>query len=486
MNRISHRVSAIFDRRYDTYAKIWFCIFVLLGGFYVFYPNYFDHIESTIAALGGVMRRGEPLYPAPDPYPYHGILYGPALAGIQWLFQGIGLPVIVGSKLPGFLAFVVSAVLLLHLNRNRISRGYLLFLFPYYNYLFWDRAEPFFLLIMSASLLLAVKLRGSRLLPVPLGILAGAASALKLHGAAYVLAAYLAMVMAGAASIGGIVLFGFFAGLSFIAFFLPQNISFPVFVSYLKFAGAHGLSMDTWQKNMMYWLALITPLLVAWRNAKPSRRTGLYITLILVIEFFITILGAKPGAGLHHLFPFIPVNAFIIGHILSDSFRERLRYGYLVKAVYVVLTIISLITAVKLAAIMTRHWMQYDHAGKEVSQFDRKYPGLVMAIAEGDDSYNYTYLRVLLNRPQIDYPAFMDLQFSGVGDSLFVEHLNGGKIEHLLVPNGGTPFAMLNDYTGRPLFSDTVRQAFRAHYRCIEKGESYSVYKRKKGSGLVF
>ncbi|MEI8185221.1 MAG: hypothetical protein WCG19_00840 [Chlorobiaceae bacterium] len=474
MNTVRLKVSAFFDRRYDAYAQIYFYIFILLGSLYVFYPNYLDHIESTIAVLGGVMQRGEALYPAPDPYPYHGILYGPALAEIQGLFHWIGLPVMVGSKLPGILAFILASNILLRLNRKAITRGYLLFLFPYIYYLFWDRAEPFFLLIISLSLFLAEKLPGSKLLPVLLGILAGAASALKLHGIAYVLAAYLAIVLTGGASIGAVVVFALLSCISFITFFLPQNISFFSFINYLKIAGHHGLSMDTWQTNIMYWFALLVPLLVVWRNAKTAMRTNVYLTIILGIEFFITILGAKPGAGLHHLFPFIPLNAYLMAYLLPEG--EKLRQEYLVRVVYVVLTIISLITAVKLASLMMRHWHQYAAAGREVISCEAKYTGLVMGIGEGDQGYEYTYLRVLLNRRQIDFPAFMDLQFSGVGDGLFVENLSNGSIKHILVPNEGTPFAMLNFYTGKPLFSGNVQKAFTTHYRCIKRGEAYSVY----------
>ena len=78
--------------------------------------------------------------------------------------------------------------------------------------------------------------------------------------------------------------------------------------------------------------------------------------------------------------------------------------------------------------------------------------------------------------PQIDYPAYMDLNFSGISDKPLADALAQCKLGYLILPRNGKPFSMFNIYTGRYLFSDEVRIAFGSHYSPIDTRRFFSVY----------
>jgi hypothetical protein len=457
---------------YSTFA--FFFLFVLIGTIYLFYPNYLNHVEPTVASLGVVMRSGDFLYPLPvGSYPYNGILYGPALFEIQAIFQCFGLSTLVSSKLPGLIAFIFSGLILLRLNKNLIYRGYLLYLFPFGLMLFWNRAEPLLLLIVSFSLLLGNKYSNNKYLPILMGILGGAASAMKMHGAAYVFAAYLATVLSAGVSIFSIILFFIFSVLSFFAFFIPQNVSFIAFWGYLKLAGTnHGLSFRLWLESFVYLVFLIFPFLLFWRRAKAERFARIILFLILGIEFCITIVAAKRGNGFYHLLPLIPINAFIITKINKNEANGN----GLINVLYVSLIFISLLTVLlDFVLPMAKSWRQFSDAKKEVVYFERKYTGMMMGVTNNNE-YPYSFLRVILRNRQIDYAAYMDFQISGINDDTLVEDLKTCKINFVLLSNNRAFFSMNNYYTGKALFSEKVREAFAYKYKCAENGRYYSVY----------
>ena len=124
---------------------------------------------------------------------------------------------------------------------------------------------------------------------------------------------------------------------------------------------------------------------------------------------------------------------------------------------------------------MIKEWRQFNVAGKEVARFNKEYPGLVMGVSDAS-TYHYSYLRVLLDAEQIDYPGYMDLQFAGVTDKTMAAKMSRCDIGSVLMPLGGLPFSINNNYTDKPLFSDDVRRIFDAHYAEYDKGSFYSVY----------
>lgn len=470
--KIKSAATNLLSYRHDYVATALLAITFFTGLIYLSFPNYLDHVESTIASLGMVLVRGEVIYPFPDFYPYHGLLYGPLLATVQTAFTQTGLSVLVASKLPGLIAFLISITACLYVIKNPMARGYLITLIPFGLMLFWNRAEPFFLLLVCTTIFFADKKIGNKNLPIIVGILAGAASALKLHGASYIFAAYLAATLGVTLSIPSILVFSISALISFLVFFFPSNISLVSFFEYLKLASAHGLSLRMWLENLAYLLFLAIPLLISWGGSNKSRDMGIKISAVILIEFLVTIIGAKPGAGIHHLLPFIPINAYIIHRLQLDAKAPR---SSIVKAMYFALIVPALATILTTHVPMIKTWTDFKKSGDEVHLLDKKYHDLVMGLTD-DKNYSYAYLRVLLSGEQIDYPSFMDLQFAGVSDLTLSEKMKTCVIKNILLRNDGIPFSMNNYYTGKPLLSTRVRQSFSDSYEISFRGNYFSVY----------
>jgi hypothetical protein len=459
--------------RHDHFFRILIGLYAIYGLLYLAYPNYYEDVESTVAYLGLVLKQGIALYPSPDRFPYYGLPYSPGLALSQLPFDSLGLPVLLGSKLPAFIALVISVLALLVLIKGPLARGYLLYLLPFGFDLFSTRAEPLLLLLVSATLLLS-SLKGRRTLILVLtGILAGLASSLKLHGAVYVVAAYVAGTVELTFSIGSIALFAASASVAFAACFIPHNISFISFIDYLRLVSHHGISATLWLENLIYLFFLLVPVAIAWHARPQTRATTVNLVVIVLIEFLVTIVGAKPGAGSHHLLPFIPLNAYFIYKLCPG---DGVQAGRFVKLMYFSLALSAIATILVTSFMVVKQWQQFDRAGREVIRFGQEYPGLVMGVTD-QTGYKYSYLRVLLQTEQIDYPGYMDLQFSGIADQSMAARMNSCSIGYFLLPVSGAPFSMVNDYTGKALFSDAVRTAFDVHYAEQERGSIYSVYR---------
>lgn len=471
--RIKRQFSNLMEYRYDHTAMVLLATAGIAGLSYLAYPGYIDHVESTIASLGLVVRQGNSLYPLPDPFPFHGLLYGPVLAYTQAFLTPQHWPILLASKLPGLVAFLASVLLFLHANRDTLARGYLMYLLPFSFMLFWNRAEPFFLLLVAAGLLTGRIEHGSKYLrPIIMGVLAGAASGLKLHGAIYVLAAYLAATLGLSITIGSVLLFGLAAVLSFATGFLPQNISLISFGEYLRLASVHGLSPAMGLENIFYLLFLALPIVVLLRDRAGGVAVTGKIAAILLLELLVAIIGAKPGSGIHHLLPFVLVNAHVIGWLRAHKGRTDVS---IVNIVYLSLIPSALMAIMPIFIILADNWERLDGAREEVVRFGQGYAAAVMGVAD-NRRYSLSFLHVLLSGRQIDYPGYMDLQFSGVGDDTMSRRMRDCEIPYFVMPNGGSPFSVSNFYTGRRLFSDEIRQSFAAHYVKVENGEYFSVY----------
>jgi len=472
--KLRTRVAELLSYRHDRVAMLFTGLLAIGGLVYLAYPNYFDHVESTIAELGLVLQRGEALYPSPDRYPYYGLLYGPALAESQLPLGYLHLPLVLSSKMPGLLAFVISALAAFQLCRTRLSRAYLLFLVPFGIEAIYNRGEPLLLVLACLTLLLTRAMPGRILALILAGLLAGIASALKLHGAVYVFAAWLAASIELTVSLPALLLFAVAAAAAFAACFSPVNVSFAAFVEYLRLSGKHGLSLQLWLENALYFLFLAAPVAFVWRNERPPRVVSMNLAVILALEILVTVIAAKPGAGTHHLLPFIPVNAYIL-YKLCPTERVQAAARTL-QIIWFALAVWSVPVALATAYSMTKDWRHFQLAEAEVLRLRDKYPALVMGVSD-QAHYKYTYLRVLLGAGQIDYPAYMDLQMSGVTDDALAEKLRRCGIRYLLLPNDGDAFSIDNYYGGKPLFSDDIRALFDAQYTRVDQQSVYSVYR---------
>jgi hypothetical protein len=410
----------------------------------------------------------------------HGLLYGPGLSELQSLFLSFGMPVIFASKIPGVLALLVSVVLFGRIFQDNFARSYLVLLIPFGVFLFWNRAEPLFLLliVLSISLLARSRNTGTALL---IGCFAGFATCLKLHAMLYVFAAVVVVWQSELLTVKRCL--AMTAGWLVTVFvaFSPSQVSPSNFVLYLELAGKHGISVSGLSRNLFCLAILFAPVifLTVTRTVK-SRKQFILIAILFTVELVVATIASKPGAGPHHLLPFIPINAFLILQMVRESPHiERslmpFKFGILT------ISLGSLFMLILLARQMCLQYPLQLELKEEADSLADKYPGIVLGVSDSEN-YDYVFFRPLLeakgNR-QIDYPAYMDLNFSGVTDYRFVQTLRACKIRYLALPVYGEPFSIINSYTGQPLFSQAVRASFGEYYTTIAETNHYRVYRCK-------
>jgi hypothetical protein len=198
--------------------------FVVTSFLYLLYPTYVDHVEPTLADLGMLFRKGEAIYAWPATYSLHGLLYGPGLTELQAAAQLLPVPLLISSKLPGVLPAAILALLFLRVTSSPIARGYILFFFLFADAALWNRADPILGLAAFVALLLTERRQMAQIpLFILLGVIAGICSSLKLHGALYIVPAF---VMALSRQDKWLVPFAFFvifAVATLLASFTPPS-----------------------------------------------------------------------------------------------------------------------------------------------------------------------------------------------------------------------------------------------------------------------
>ena len=457
-----------------------FFLIAALALAYAFYPNFTDHAGPAMATLGIVLLKGKPLYPGLDEYSFHGLLYGPLLFEIQAaaIFLGsttAGLPVILSSKLPGILVFLAASGLFFKLARGRGScwAYYTLFLLPFGVLPFWNRCEPLFLLLVAVSFW-AVESGSRRRALIVLGLCAGLASGLKLHGFLYIAPALLAYWSREKPTVDGALTLALTAAAAFLLLFLPGNVSLPSFASYLLLASGHGLSWDLLLANLAFIAALWSPLLVAsgtdgrWR-AWPRAQ----LLVLGAIQLVVAIVGAKPGAGIQHLLPFIPANALMFSRCIGTDAKPWLQW------LWIAALLPGLAACADRAWIMARDWRTYAQASQELERIQARYPDVVMGLA-GSNSYGRAFLRTLLafnGATQVEYSSYMDLKLVGVPDTPLQLAFETCRIRHLAMPKGEPPYSLKTYYEpSPPLFSDALRETFARRFVKVAAGRWYDIY----------
>jgi hypothetical protein len=341
--------------------------------------------------------------------------------------------------------------------------------------LFWNRSEPFLLMMVAIGLILSERNASARFLPLALGMLAGAASAFKIHGIIYVFAIYILIHYTRRFSLESLVLFGVGAAIVFGLLYTVPGVSIWTFFDYVKIMGSQGLSARMLTGNAFYLALMAVPVWIAFREAKVESlapRQILVLGCVAGLEVLVAIIAGKPGAGVHHLLPFIAVNAYIIGTVLE--LREA-KDGNVVTFIYASMLVPAIIAMMMVISPMVKGWRTYGEAEKELVSESTTFPGLIAGPSD-TKQFPYVYLRVLLKGPQPEYTAFMDLQYSGVTDDSFTTRMEKCEIKNIIVPKPGIPFSMTNVYTGKPLMSDHLRMVFKERYELVREGNYYDVY----------
>jgi len=462
-------------------VNVTFCLVLAAAFGYLFYPSYFDHVEATVATLGVIFSQGGQIYPTLPDYSLHGMMYGPGLSEIQSMFLETGLPVILASKIPSVLAIFSAVFLLFKVLKNNLARGYLLLLVPFGLYLFWIRADPYFLLLVTAALMTAARSEGI-VAALILGGLAGVASSLKMHAAIYIVAAVIVVWPPRVITINKLIAFLIGMVIVFFVVFIPQQVSLSNYIVIIKLASKHGLMLRNFLESIFYLIGMTLPVIFVLALSREVRNAYLTrVAALIIIEVAVSVIGSKPGSGVHHLIPFIPINAYLLQQaILSAKDRQigldPLKYGL------IALSVGGFIHAVNIVRSIQGAQPTAAELRLEIEKLVPLYPGLILGLAD-ESSYDHVFFSPLLEKKgfhQIDYASYMDLNFSGISDDVFANALDDCKFPYIALPSKGAPFSMHNPFTQKPLFSDSVRRRFAARYIKLNEHNHYIIFTCKK------
>jgi hypothetical protein len=442
---------------------------------YLAFPGYLDHLEATATLLGRALGEGAGLWPdVQTDHSYRGLLYGPALAETQWLAAQLPGDPIFTSKIPGVACLLLSAVLLWPHTQHGLARCTLLMLLPFGYLLFWTRAEPMFLLLVSLAGSLTLRAQAQAgmqaeplYLPLCIGLLMGWASAYKLHAGLYVLTAWLCLSPRW--SVRQALLVAVPAAAIWLLSFVPAGPhSIQGFLSYLGLAAHHGLKLETGVKNA--WLALFLALpmaLAAWGRQLPLH-ARLQCALFAAVLALLALIGAKPGAGQHHLLPMVPIAALMWQRMSSTA---PLRSRALALAAALCFAPSALANSSYICQVIWRDLDTMQSARQELKDLSARHPQAVMGLG-GRHDYALTGLRPLLPTAasaQVDYASYMDLEFAGLDDSSLRQAMLDCRIPVLLMPRQDAPFSMFSFYTYQGLFTPMLRRAYLSRYEVIDQ-----------------
>lgn len=469
---------------------------LVLTTWYLFSPTYLDHIEASTASDAQYFRQGIALYPDLNSYTLHGLVYGPLLAELNSLGYLVGTGVL-ASKLVGWVAAWLAIALLVSMPAAGGRRWpwvaatatVLCILASFGSVLTADRADSLLVLGATAGFFTVLSCPGLVSLAV-VAALAGAAADLKLHGPIYLMPALYWWIRGQtqlpvrgwltAAAVAQV------AGLLTISLpFLPGNVSLHGYLVYLGLASRHGLAWGEFGWNIAFLASLWTPValvLVATRAMPPGLRT--FAGVLFAFELLAAVIAAKPGAGIHHLLPFLCFHAFLMQRVLAFASEQPQGESRALHGATAALVVLMLGIAWP-AGGSFRHLLEFDlqlprqeATLAELSSLSHRYPRGMLGIADAS-SYDLTSFRpwlTLTGTPQTDYGALMDLKLSGVSDAPLALALARCAIPYLYMPRQGVPFSMTNRYGG-PLFSDEVREQFLQQYSLLESGTQFNVYK---------
>jgi hypothetical protein len=469
-----------------------FAVFAYIStiALYLLYPNYLDHIQATVASTSWLWMQGHELYPDWTTGEVYGSVYGPVL----FLMNGVALlllsPSILASKLPGVLslgaALGASWMLLKWKTADSLTSLFLLAslvmlcgLFRHYAY--WNRAEPFLILLNVLALSLAFR-SSSLVAVIGIGGLTGVATGLKLHGFIYMIPAAAAAVARVKTLRGRLVMAIIGSACAVVFALLPYLEKGVSIIGYLRFLtveldsgfGAHQLV-----ENFSFAIILTAPIIVIWIGCKPALNSPdrWLLAALGPSVALITIPGAIEGAGTYHFLPLMPTCIYAIAVVCASSKIEAKGLAAFIFASVFLAYGPQLFLQLRLFRYLYQVATPLEHDKiAELKNYLDTYPEAQIGVTDLEHypSYFYYVFSIWNGHPlDIDFTRWMGLAIGGVDEKYITRFVNGCTVPTWILPLG-TPFTMLKWH---PLLSEGFRATFATNYRQIDTGGAYQVWK---------
>jgi hypothetical protein len=468
---------------------------------YVLAGSYVDHAEPVIASLSWVYLTGsQPLYHALDAPDRYSLSYGPMVYIINAVAMWLLGASIATSKLMGVVACLSSIGIIFFTIRrlsssaaSAIITGILVTqLLLFYNYSYWNRPDPFLILCVSIGLL-AVTRASTLAGGLWLGLMAGVAINLKIHGILYMLPVVVLFLLAkpNLHTLGGSLIV-WFVTVS-IPFLLPQ-ISISDYFKSLNAAIRHGFDPNTLFRSLLYLIPFLAPMLAAKLLSSNTRQpfsNTIFCFSILATALIVLILSSKPGAGPHYFLPLLPSVALGSALLIRRSSTSRAKtaehWNSKIGLILLTSSVLALLPSAILSQARVAHYFfnNSHHKGQEqeIAELLKANEGRSIQMGYSEHSvYQNTFSRPLIvfagNTYFFDAVALMDYDAAGVKmPQSTIDELHRCRIHKWLIPQGGAPFNMRNWYpTGRNIFGDDFQSSFLATYEQVSSGEYFDLW----------
>lgn len=474
---------------------------------YPFVAGYTDHFEPTIASISWTATNFRlPIYHSLEAATRYSAVYGP----LTFLINSVAFYVLGGtitaSKTMGVLACLTSLPLIFYAARKHCdfkcalaltgitALGFLAFGSTCY----MSRADAYLILCVAVATFAAARLP-LHVAFIVLGVTAGVAINLKIHGILYIAPVAL-LLLSSRPSIRDIILSFLVALAVAISPFLLPNVSIINYITWLKATAAHGLRSHELIENLIFLIPMLTVLLsivINRSNKRLEARDKIYLTSIFLAAILVTVVACKPGAGPHHYLPILPAIAYACALLLRPATVQKelvsSREGQQRVGIWLLMTAIvalipqAILSQKGIADYLTDNW-ENRAATAQVKQVMALNPGRTIGMGYSQVNYSLTYVRPLLlfkgNPYLLDGGSLQDYDASNIKiPSATIKAISNCTTSMWLIPKGGEPFSKSNYYpTGRDIFSMEFRQAFLSSYKKTGETKLYDIWSCSRGA----
>jgi hypothetical protein len=455
------------------------------------------HDEAFILGLSWMVYDGAPIYHAVGAAERWAPIYGPdgfLLTGLLMRLAGhaaIAVDIVwflLSAALLGVLWFAVS--------RQRLIFGWILtFIFLFGILQQYIGLEIFIYLTVAA--MAAVLCEQDRLpggmVALCVGVLLGVLANLKIHAILYAMPLLAAGVPRHLLRLRPITLFLCGALLTAVFPFMLPQVSLANYLTWLAIDGRHGLDPTMVVFNVNFaGLILCATYLASFdstgRNILGSR-IRVFLPVMAVCLMAVAVIGGKPGAGMHHLFPYFVTVAFVAALPRCRLFREiePLAAVPVIPMGFLGILITALFIDAQPLTVMVRNSIYFgrpahkEHTA-EIERFLDGVGSIPVLVAPGSASDEFSWDTTLPayrgNRLlTIDF-VLEDMQKAGLSlPDATVAALAQCRYPYVLSPRGQKPFGLRSAYEGEiPLYDERFIETFHRVYHLRETLRYHDVW----------
>jgi len=471
---------------------------------YALYEGYLDHGEPIVAVAAFKMLDGALVYPPFDGPNFTSNVYGPYL----YLLNGLFLWILGGStfsgKISGLAAILLSVVFVWRTYRHSPQKMMFLavihmvaFSLLFVPYSIWNRPDPFLVMLVAASVLVA-----NKSISAPqwvqwtiLGVLGGVALGLKVYGPLFFIPIGIYVALRDRSFISLLVMSAAGIATAFLPFAM-EEFQLANLVAWFSLLAAKPNSGELIFKALRYGVFFLLPMAVLLgQRMVMLKRPGEYVRDPETVYAFLTLIGAglcvmlaaKPGAGMYYLLPFAPLAIDMTMRIIANVRAEN-RSRFMIAGGVLVFALLMTAVPVQKRYFRALDWDRVANIKEDLRGIMGKYPGktIQMAIGSTFGGYHNTLQKSELiyagNPYTVDFGIMIETSYLGIPlPDAVIDALAKCETEIWLVPRGEKPLTMVG-YYGTTVVSDLFRDTFHLHYAHTETSAFFDIWQCKVGS----